>query len=176
MVAPAHRVFHYQEYFPRKLWDVSYGIDIGHDFENFQNAWNFVTKLVCDYSKPKRSCTSIWPWAYKPGAIFRQNFVLHGRFIRNSDAYLAPSFGNSHTCMLQLVSYFGTKSEQFFDDVERHLLSLGGKPHWGKTFNTQTNFRLLYGENMQKFNAIREQMDPNGMFLNDFTRRVFAVN
>ena len=135
-----------------------------------------MTKLVCDYSKPKRSCTSIWPWAYKPGAIFPQNFVLHGRFIRNSDAYLAPSFGNSHTCMLQLVSYFGTKSEQFFDDVERHLLSLGGKPHWGKTFNTQTNFRRLYGENMQKFNAIREQMDPNGMFLNDFTRRVFAVN
>jgi len=175
VIAPAHLLFHYQTYFPRKLWDVSYGIDIGDDFKNFQNAWNFTTNHICEFAKPKRSCTSVWPWAYKSGAIFPQHFVLHGRFIRNSDAYLAPSFGNSHTCMLQLVSYFGTSVDQFFADVEEHLLSLGGKPHWGKTFNTEIDFGKLYGENMQKFNSIRRQMDPNGMFLNDFTRRVFAA-
>jgi L-gulonolactone oxidase len=175
VIAPAHMVFHYQEYFPRKLWDVSYGIDIGDDFKNFQNAWNFVSNHVCEYAKPKGSCTSIWPWAYESGAIFPQNFVLHGRFIRNSDAYLAPSFGNTHTCMLQLVSYFGTNVDQYFADIEEHLLSLGGRPHWGKTFNTDINFEKLYGANLEKFNSIRRQMDPNGIFLNDFTRRVFAA-
>jgi L-gulonolactone oxidase len=175
VVAPAHNVFHYQEYFPRKLWDVSYGIDVGDDFNNFRNAWNFVTNRVCEYAKPKAGCTSAWPCSYKSYGIFPQNFILHGRFIRNSDAYLAPSFGNSHTCMLQLVSYFGTDSEQYFADVEEHLLSLGGRPHWGKTFNTEIDFGKLYGENMQKFNRIRRQMDPQGIFLNDFTRRVSAA-
>lgn len=175
VVAPAHKLFHYQTYFPRKLWDVAYGIDIGDDFKSFQNAWNFVTNRVCDFAKPKGACTSVWPWAYKRGAIFPQNFVLHGRFIRNSDAYLAPCFGNSHTCMLQLVSYFGTNCEQYFAGIEEHLLSLGGRPHWGKTFNTQIDFGKLYGENLQKFNTIRQKMDPNGIFLNDFTRRVFAA-
>lgn len=176
VVAPAHYVFHYQEYFPRKLWDVSYGFDVGEDFSNFQNAWNFTTDRVCEYSKPKRSCTSGSPFSYSRSGIFPQNFVLHGRFIRNSDAYLAPSFGNSHTCMLQVVTYFGADCEQYFAEIEKHLLSLGGRPHWGKTFNTEIDFGKIYGENMQKFNAIREQMDPNEMFLNDFTRRVFAVN
>jgi L-gulonolactone oxidase len=174
-VAPAHMLFHYQTYFPRKLWDVSYGFDIGVDFKNFQNVWNFITNRICELAKPKGSCTSAWPWAYRSGAIFPQNFVLHGRFIRNSDAYLAPSYGNSHTCMLQLVSYFGADVEQYFADVEERLLSLGGRPHWGKTFNTTIDFGKLYGANMQKFNSVRRQMDPNGIFLNDFTRRVFGA-
>ncbi len=175
VVAPAHNAFHYQQYFPRKLWDVSYGFDIGDDFSNFRDAWNFVTTRVCEYAKPKAGCKSAWPCAYRSSGIFPQNFILHGRFIRNSEAYLAPSVGNSHTCMLQLVSYFGTDSEQYFADVEAHLLSLGGRPHWGKTFNTEIDFGKLYGENMQKFNRIRRQMDPHGIFLNDFTRKVFAA-
>jgi FAD/FMN-containing dehydrogenase len=100
---------------------------------------------------------------------------MHARFIRNSDAYLAPSFGNSHTCMLQLITYFGTNCTQYFDEVETHLLSIGGRPHWGKTYDTEIDFGEVYGENMQKFNTIRKQMDPQGLFLNDFTRRVFAA-
>jgi L-gulonolactone oxidase len=175
VVAPAHYVFHYQEFFPRKLWDLSYGFDVGDDFSNFKSAWNFVMDRVCEFAQPKGSCTSAWPFSYSSDGIFPQNFVLHGRFIRNSDAYLAPSFGNSHTCMLQVVTYFGTDSAQFLAEIEEHLLSLGGRPHWGKTFNTEIDFGKLYGENLQKFNTIRRQMDPKGIFLNDFTRRVFAA-
>jgi L-gulonolactone oxidase len=175
VVAPAHKVFHYQKYFPRRLWDVSYGFDIGSDFGTFRNVWNFVADKVCEYAKPKAGCTSAWPFSYESSGIFPQNFVMHARFIRNSDAYLAPSFGNAHTCMLQLVTYFGTNCEQYFAEIEAHLLSVGGRPHWGKTYDTKIDFGKLYGENMQKFNRIRQQMDPHGIFLNDLTRRVFAA-
>jgi L-gulonolactone oxidase len=175
VVAPAHKVFHYQRHFPRRLWDVSYGFDIGSDFRNFQNVWRFIADKVCEYAKPKAGCTSAWPFSYESSGIFPQNFVMHARFIKNSDAYLAPSFGNAHTCMLQLVTYFGTDCQQYFDEIETHLLSVGGRPHWGKTYNTEIDFQKLYGENMQKFNTIRKQMDPQGIFLNDFTRRVFAA-
>lgn len=58
---------------------------------------------------------------------------------------------------------------------EAHLLSLGGRPHWGKTYNTEINFAKLYGENMEKFETIRRQMDPHGVFLNDFTRKAFGL-
>ena len=175
VIAPAHKVFHYQKYFPRRLWDVSYGFDIGRDFGNFQNVWNFVTEKVCEFAKPRASCTSAWPFSYESSGRFPQNFVMHARFIKNSDAYLAPSFGNTHTCMLQLVSYFGTKVQQYFGQVEAQILASGGRPHWGKTFNTEIDFGKLYGENLQQFNRIRREMDPQGIFLNDFTRRVFAA-
>ena len=175
VVAPAHKIFHYQKYFPRRLWDVSYGFDVGADFATFHNVWKFITEKICDYAKPKSSCTSAWPFAYESSGIFPQNFLMHARFIKNSDAYLAPSVGRSHTCMLQLISYFGTDCQQYFAEVEAHLLAHGGRPHWGKTFNTDTDFVKLYGENMEKFNGIRRQMDPQGLFLNDFTRRALGV-
>lgn len=179
-IAPAHKVFHYQKHFPRRLWDVSYALDLGTadggtDFRNFQNAWRFVTDKVCEYAKPKSSCTSTWPFSYDSSGIFPQNFVMQARFIKNSDAYLAPQVGNNHTCMLQLVTYFGSDCQQYFDEVQAHFLSLGGRPHWGKTFSTIIDFVKLYGEHMEEFKRIRQQMDPEGIFLNDFTRQAFGL-
>jgi L-gulonolactone oxidase len=176
VVAPAHKVFHYQKYFPRKLWDVSYGFDVGPDFKNFQNAWTFITDTVCRYAKAKSGCTAASPFAYDRSGVFPQNFMMHARFIKNSDAYLSPSVGNGHTCMLQLITYFGSDCAQYFHDVEAHLLSLGGRPHWGKTFNTDIDFARLYGENMEKFKRIRREMDPKGIFLNDFTRKALGLH
>jgi hypothetical protein len=43
----------------------------------------------------------------------------------------------------------------YFDLVEAHLLSLGGRPHWGKTYNTESDFCTLYGENMGKLKTVR---------------------
>ncbi len=77
--------------------------------------------------------------------------------------------------MLQLITYFGTNCQQYFREIEAHFLSLGARPHWGKTFNTDLDFVKLYGDNMEKFNAVRQQMDPRGLFLNDFTRRAFGL-
>ena len=170
-IAPAHKIFHYQKYFPRRLWDVSYGFDVGVDFKSFHSAWNFVTDKICAYANPKATCTSVWPASYGRSGIFPQNFVMHARFVGQSDAYLAPSVGNRHTCMLQLITYFGSDCKQYFNEVEAHLLSLGGRPHWGKTFDTSTDFARLYGENMDKFKQVRQHMDPSGIFLNEFTRK-----
>jgi UDP-N-acetylenolpyruvoylglucosamine reductase len=175
VIAPTAKIFHYQKYFPRRLWDVAYAFDIGVDFANFQNAWRFVTDKVCEYAKPKSSCTSAWPFSYDSSGIFPQNFLLHARFIKNSDSYLSPTVGFNHTCMLQLITYFGTNCQQYFREIEAHFLSLGARPHWGKTFNTDLDFVKLYGDNMEKFNAVRRQMDPRGLFLNDFTRRAFGL-
>ncbi|MBV8859351.1 MAG: FAD-binding protein [Acidobacteria bacterium] len=175
MVAPAYEVFHYQNYFPRRLYDLSYAIDTGEDFSNFRSAFEFVTAKVCEYAKPKRSCTSPWGFEYKRGRQFVQNFIMHCRFIRNSDAFLAPAVGNHYTCMFEAVTYVGTPSKQYYEEVEAHWLALGGRPHWGKTYNPDLDFRALYGSNWDAFNRIRQRMDPEGLFLNDFTRHVFQV-
>lgn len=175
MISTAPDVFHYQNYFPRRLYDLSYAIDTGEDFSKFRSAFEIVTSKVCEYAKPKRSCTSPWFFDYKRGHKFVQNFIMHCRFIRNSNGFMAPAVGNRYTCMFEAVTYVGTPSEQYYKEVEAHWLSLGGRPHWGKTYNPDLDFKALYGENWEKFNRIRQKMDPEGIFLNDFTRHVFQV-
>ena len=75
--------------------------------------------------------------------------------------------------MFEAVTYVGTPSTAYYEEVEAHWLSLGGRPHWGKTYNPKLDFKSMYGENWEAFNKIRRRMDPKGMFLNDFTRHVF---
>jgi UDP-N-acetylenolpyruvoylglucosamine reductase len=176
MVASTADVFHYQNYFPQRLTDLSYAIDNGEDFSNFKSAFQFVMDKVCEYARPRRSCTSPWPFMYRHGKLFVQNFIVHCRFIKSSNGFMAPAVGNKTTCMFEAVSYVGTPSAAYYDEVEEHWLSLGGRPHWGKTYNPGLDFKTMYGENWERFNQIREQMDPDGMFLNDFTRHVFQVD
>jgi FAD/FMN-containing dehydrogenase len=77
--------------------------------------------------------------------------------------------------MFEAVTYIGTPSEQYYAEVEKHWLSLGGRPHWGKSYDPRVDFKSIYGANWEKFNQIRRHMDPQGIFLNDFMRHVFQV-
>jgi hypothetical protein len=176
MVAPWSDVFHYQNYFPRRLYDLSYAIENGEDFANFRSAFEIVREQVVRFSKPKGSPTSASPFAYGKDALFPQNFIVHCRFIKNSQGYMAPAVDNLHTTMFEAVTYIGTPgNDEFYRGIEDHWLSLGGRPHWGKTYRPSLDFRALYGENWDAFNDIRKQMDPDGLFLNDFTRHVFQT-
>jgi hypothetical protein len=179
MVAPAAAVFHYQNYFPKRLYDLAYAIDSGDGFARFRSAFEIVVEQVAKFAKAKKSPTaptSAWPFDYGPGALFPQNFILHCRFIKNSWGYMAPAVGNRHTTMFEAVTYIGAHgTEDFYRVVEDRWLELGGRPHWGKTYRTDLDFRALYGAHWEAFNRIRERMDPDGLFLNDFLRHVFAV-
>jgi len=46
--------------------------------------------------------------------------------------------------------------------------SLGGKPHWGKCYSiTRIEAEEMYPE-YQKFREIRKELDPDGVFSNEF--------
>lgn len=176
VVAPAPEIFHYQRYFPRKLYDLSYAIEAGEHYEKFQSAWNIVTEKVCAYAKPSGTCDCPWSFCYGADGVFPQNFLMHARFFKGSEGYLAPAVGFERTVMMEVVTGFGTEVEAFYHEIEEHWISLGGRPHWGKTYRTDQDFSKFYGDNLAKFNAVREKLDPHGLFLNDFIRHVLGVS
>lgn len=177
MITDPETVYHYQEKFPRELWDLSYAVPTGDDFEKFESAWNIVIDTLTKFSKPKKSPTATWPWNYKKDGKFPQNFLMHCRFLKTSTGYMAPAVDFKHTVMFEVITYIGTKYHQeFYDEIEAHWKSLGARPHWGKTFNENQDFEEFYGEHWTKFNEIRKQLDPDGLFLNDFMRSVFKVD
>jgi L-gulonolactone oxidase len=49
------------------------------------------------------------------------------------------------------------------------------RPHWGKRYTRALyDFAALYPK-FNEFAALRQRLDPNGMFVNDYIRRVFAL-
>jgi len=50
-----------------------------------------------------------------------------------------------------------------------------GRPHYGKkNYLTNKKMKKLYGINLEKFNEIKKSMDPQGMFTNDYIKRLLG--
>ncbi len=176
-IGPPSVIFHYQQKFPRTLWDLSYALPVGKNFETFKSVWKFTVERVAEFAKPKpgKSHYSPWPGSYEKDGRFPMSFLLHIRFLDHSDAYLAPAAGEERRFMYEAITYMGTDCQQFFDQIERRLLQFGGRPHWGKTYSDDLDFRKIWGANLDQFEAIRREMDPGGLFLNPFLRHVFGL-
>jgi L-gulono-1,4-lactone dehydrogenase len=101
-------------------------------------------------------------------------FPLEVRFAPPDDAFLGPSFGRE-SCYVAVHVYRGTDYERYFRAVEAIMSSYGGRPHWGKRhFLTAAELRDRYPE-WDAFQAVRERLDPDGVFANGYTRRVLAA-
>ncbi|MGD9723502.1 MAG: D-arabinono-1,4-lactone oxidase [Pirellulales bacterium] len=63
---------------------------------------------------------------------------------------------------------------EFFADAEQIFRRHEGRPHWGKLHSlSRRELEPLYSE-WPRFQAVRRALDPQGVFLNEHLRRLFA--
>jgi FAD/FMN-containing dehydrogenase len=63
--------------------------------------------------------------------------------------------------------------KEYFDDIEPVFKDYGGRPHWAKKHSLKAaDLKSLYPE-WDRFHEIRKQLDPHGIFLNAYLKRVF---
>jgi FAD-linked oxidoreductase len=100
-------------------------------------------------------------------------FPLEVRFAGPDDALIGPSHGRE-SCYVAVHVYRGTAFESYFRGVENIMSEYGGRPHWGKRhYATAAQLRERYSE-WDAFQAVRARLDPDGVFANDYTRRVLG--
>jgi hypothetical protein len=180
-VADAPTVLHYQDYaFP--VIDLEIAIPIPQtgpnawDFTNVVRAWYQVVNDVRHKSLRK---------------AYPVTTCLHARFIKNSQSLLSPAYepasSNQHYCWIEILSAY-PKTETNPDCREQDISAyqdlvnligpawvnnMNGRPHWAKYWQTipDINIKSLYPQdNLDQFNRLRRQLDPNGMFLNPFLK------
>jgi len=100
----------------------------------------------------------------------RGNFAL--RITRSDSLWLSQSY-QRNVCHIGCYCRSQLDSLHHFQDIETILIELGGRPHWGKYFIIeQQNFVQLYPR-WSDFLALKQKMDPHGVFQNAWTQRVF---
>lgn len=63
-------------------------------------------------------------------------------------------------------------TERFYEGFEYLMRELGGRPHWAKTFAaTRGDLEAWYGEDFGRFDKVRREVDPEGMFVGPWQRR-----
>jgi L-gulonolactone oxidase len=95
------------------------------------------------------------------------------RFAAADDALLSTAAGRE-SCYVAVHVYRGMEYETYFRAVERIMDDYDGRPHWGKRhYQTAATLAPRYPE-WDRFQAVRARLDPNGLFVNDYTERVLG--
>lgn len=100
-------------------------------------------------------------------------FPLEVRFSAPDDAFLSTAYDRD-TCYIAVHQYAGMEFESYFRAVEEIMNEYAGRPHWGKRhYQTAATLRDRYPQ-WDRFIAVRDRLDPDRVFRNDYTRRVFG--
>jgi L-gulono-1,4-lactone dehydrogenase len=104
---------------------------------------------------------------------YHVNFPVEVRFVAADEAMLSPAYRRD-VCYVGAYTFGEEFARPFFDRFEREMKQLGGRPHWGKRLAlSREEARRLYPM-YDRFNEIRKELDPKGVFANAFIRDLFG--
>jgi FAD/FMN-containing dehydrogenase len=72
--------------------------------------------------------------------------------------------------------YKGMRYVEYFHDVEEIYQRYAGRPHWGKMHTLDATTLASRYPRWADFQRVRAALDPHGVFLNDYLRRLFGVD
>lgn len=101
-------------------------------------------------------------------------FPLEYRWVRGDDLWLSPDHGRD-SVHISLHQYTGMPFERYFDAAQAICLNHGGRPHWGKMHGLAARDLAPRYPHWHDFLALRERLDPKGLFLTPYLRRLFGV-
>jgi FAD/FMN-containing dehydrogenase len=100
-------------------------------------------------------------------------FPLEVRTVGPDDAYLSPNYLTA-TTVISVSGKPGTDYWDYLRSVDALLAQFSARVHWGKLhFLTPERLHALYPE-ADTFIKLRRELDPQGTFLNDHLRELFA--
>lgn len=102
------------------------------------------------------------------------SFPVEVRVTSSDDVALSTSYGRQ-SAYIAVHMYKGMEFERYFRLVEAILAPLDGRPHWGKIhFQSAETLQTRYPR-FGEFRALRERLDPEQRFVNEYVSRVLGV-
>ena len=100
-------------------------------------------------------------------------FPIELRVVAPDDALLSTAHGRP-TGYIAVHQYRGMEFESYFRAVEAIMDEHDGRPHWGKRhYQSAATLRPRY-PGFDRFLAVRDRLDPERKFGNDYLRRVLG--
>jgi FAD/FMN-containing dehydrogenase len=99
-------------------------------------------------------------------------YPLEVRTVGPEEGFLSPQYGTA-TTVISVSGAPGTDYWDYLRSVDALLAGFDARVHWGKLhFLTPERLHALYPR-ADDFIAIRRELDPDGVFLNDHLKSLF---
>ncbi|MFD7287453.1 D-arabinono-1,4-lactone oxidase [Streptomyces sp. NPDC059863] len=103
----------------------------------------------------------------------RVSFPVEIRTAPADDITLSTASGRE-SAYIAVHLYRGTPYRSYFTAVERIMTAHGGRPHWGKIHTRDAAYLSGVYPRFDEFTAVRDRLDPDRLFGNDYLRRVLG--
>ena len=103
----------------------------------------------------------------------RTTIPVEVRFAAADDIWLSHSYGRD-SAYFAVHQFVGMEYEPYFRAVEQAMIDLGGRPHWGKLHYSEAASLAERYPKFTDFLAVRDRLDPDRLFTNDYLTRVLA--
>ncbi|QGV78077.1 D-arabinono-1,4-lactone oxidase [Streptomyces ficellus] len=104
----------------------------------------------------------------------RVSFPVEVRTAPADDITLSTASGRE-TAYIAVHMYKGTPYRSYFTAAERIMTAHGGRPHWGKLHTRDAGYFAEVYPRFGEFTALRDRLDPDRVFDNDYLRRVLGA-
>ncbi len=105
---------------------------------------------------------------------FRVNFPVECRFVKADDVWFSPTYGRD-SAYIAVHVFKGMPYEAYFRAIEGLFRKYEGRPHWGKMHTLDAAALARLYPRWEDFRRVRAALDPHGIFLNDYLRRLLDV-
>ncbi|MGB0120734.1 MAG: D-arabinono-1,4-lactone oxidase [Solirubrobacterales bacterium] len=96
------------------------------------------------------------------------------RTVAGDDALISPAYERP-SVYIAIHQHHTMEWQPYFDAIEEIFISFDGRPHWGKRHSRDAGALAgLYPE-WEKFQAVRDQLDPNRTFSNEYALMVLGA-
>ncbi|MFJ6796933.1 D-arabinono-1,4-lactone oxidase [Streptomyces sp. NPDC091268] len=103
----------------------------------------------------------------------RISFPVEVRTAPADDIALSTASGRE-SAYIAVHMYKGTPYQAYFTAAERIFTAHGGRPHWGKVHTRDAGYLAGVYPRFGEFTALRDRLDPDRVFANDYLRRVLG--
>ncbi|MFJ9943741.1 D-arabinono-1,4-lactone oxidase [Streptomyces erythrochromogenes] len=104
----------------------------------------------------------------------RISFPVEVRTAPADDIALSTASGRD-TAYIAVHMYKGTPYQAYFTAAEHIFTAHGGRPHWGKVHTRDAEYFSRVYPRFDEFTALRDRLDPDRVFGNDYLRRVLGA-
>ncbi|MET0784895.1 MAG: D-arabinono-1,4-lactone oxidase [Leifsonia flava] len=105
---------------------------------------------------------------------WRVSFPLEVRSAAADDLWLSTASGRD-TGYIAVHRYYREDQRPYFSAVEAIMRAHDGRPHWGKMHDLEAAELATMYPRFDDFVALRDRLDPAGMFANPYLDRVLGV-
>ncbi|MEU6658532.1 D-arabinono-1,4-lactone oxidase [Streptomyces sp. NPDC046821] len=103
----------------------------------------------------------------------RVSFPVEVRTAPADDIALSTA-SDRDSAYIAVHMYKGTPYQSYFTAAERIFTAHEGRPHWGKVHTRDAEYFSSVYPRFGEFTALRDRLDPERLFANDYLRRVLG--